>query len=233
MNNSETPRRVSDMASDDRPREKALQYGVESLTDTELIAIALGSGIVGKSVIDVSREILASVGDNPALLRRMTLQKLQKQFKGIGPAKAVQLLAAIELGVRVQSRASYESFRPISSSKDIHAIMQANGNKPVEEMWALLLDRRNRLIRREMISRGGTAATVVDMKVIFAHALDHLANGIILVHNHPSGNLRPSPEDDRLTRRAADAAKLLDMRLFDHLIVTEEGYYSYADEGRL
>lgn len=227
------PMRVADMAENDKPREKALAYGVRSLSEAELIAIALGSGIVGKSVIDVSREILASVDNEPARLACMTPHYLASKFKGIGPAKAVQLAAAIELGMRVSSRVSYSKYKQISGGSDVFELMRDKLRVPHEEVWLLVLDHRNRVKDQVCLSRGGIAATVVDIRLLFHAAIERLAAAIILVHNHPSGNLYPSIQDNNLTQRVSRSGELLDLKLIDHVIVTEEGYYSYSENGKL
>lgn len=226
--------KVAEMADDDKPREKAMKLGLKNLSYVELIAIALGSGLPGKSVIELSREILAKCENKPARLATMTVEGLCRQFKGVGPAKAITLLSAIELGMRVGSEQAFDECPAITTSADVVKVI---GHRlkflDHEEFWVLLLDRRNRVRAQQQLSAGGMAATVVDPKLLFRYVLENGASGIIVVHNHPSGNLRPSAEDDRLTRRLKDGAALLDIRMLDHVIIAEGGHYSYMDNGKL
>lgn len=227
-----TPR-VADLDIDDKPREKALKNGIQSLSKAELMAIILGSGIVGKSVIALSQDILRDNDNSLHRLSQMSIDELCTRYKGIGPAKAISLKAAVELGTRsVEDGQSLPD--QIRGGHDIYNLMrQKLQNINYEEFWVLHLSRSNRVIARECVSRGGTAGTVVDTKLILKSAINKLASSLILVHNHPSGTLRPSIEDDNITRRIKEAAKLLDMRLLDHVIIASTGYYSYNDEGRL
>lgn len=225
--------RIADMADDDKPREKALRNGIRSLSDTELIAILLGGGLQGKSVIDLSREIYDSYGHSLTDMARSSIREMCSRFKGIGPAKAITIAAALELGGR-RKDIQTASKPLVQSSQDAYqAIRQQIENLPIEEFWILLLSRSNRIIAKECISRGGTAATVVDVKLIMKHAIEHLASGMILVHNHPSDNIRPSGPDDNLTQKICEAGRLMDIKVLDHLIIGSTGFYSYADNGRL
>lgn len=225
--------RMADMANDDKPREKALANGIQSLTDTELLAIIIGGGMPGKSVMDLSKEILSECNDDLGTLAQMSIMGMVKRFNGVGPAKAVSIAAALQLGARLRSE-SNGKIDSIRSSRDAYeALRDKIEALPTEEFWLLVLNRTNHIRTRIFISRGGSAATYVEPKVIVKQALDYMAAGIIVAHNHPSGNLRPSAEDDRLTKRIKDAAALLDIKLLDHLIIGSGGYYSYADEGRL
>lgn len=225
--------RIADMAEADKPREKAMAHGVGALTDSELIAILLGSGMQGKSVVQLSREILARCGDRLGALSRMTIGELMRDVRGIGPAKAITLLAAIELGCRCRSDLALQNPQ-ITSSEAIYEYMRpALERLNHEEFWMLMLNRANRVMSKWLISQGGMASTVVDVRLLFKKAIDQQASSIVLVHNHPSGTLRPSPEDDKLTRRIKEGAALLDIRVLDHVIVTSAGYYSYFDESRL
>lgn len=231
--NMTTDYRVCDLHEEDKPREKAMQHGIQSLTTAELIAIILGSGMVGKSVITLARDIMHDHSNNLFTVSQMSIDEMCRRYKGIGPAKAIGLKAAFELGTRaIEDAANLPA--QITGGNDVYSIMrQKLQSINYEEFWVLHLSRSNRVIARECISRGGTAATVVDTKLILKSALNKLSSAIILVHNHPSGNLRPSPQDDQLTRHIKDGAQLLDMRVLDHIIITQAGYYSYADEGRL
>lgn len=226
--------RIQDLSEDDRPREKALKHGLQSLSDTELMAIILSTGVHGKSVIELSQEILNRHGGSLTDLCRLSIHEVSNGIKGMGPAKAISLMAAIELGTRCCRALDMHDPERISGSQSAYAIMrQRLERERVEQFWVIFLARNNTVIATECISRGGTASTVVDSKVIFKSAIEKLANGIILVHNHPSGNTSPSIQDDQLTDRIAKGAKLLDLRLVDHLIITPSSYYSYADSGRL
>ena len=228
-------RRIADLDTNDKPREKALNQGIEHLTNAELLAIILGSGIQGMSVIDLSRNILAGCDNRLSRLARMSIHSLCRNFKGVGPAKAISLFAALELGTRcVHSQALEKEDPIIRSSRDIYdLIRQKLENKGHEEFWVIYLNQANRVQSMECISKGGLTSTVADIKIILKMAIDKLSSSIILVHNHPSGNLKPSVPDDRLTEKIQEAAKLLEIKLLDHLVITATGYYSYCDEGRL
>lgn len=229
-----TSLRITDLKEDDKPREKALATGIRSLSDAELLAIIFGGGIPGMSVVDLSRNILRDCDGRIDHLARLTMNELMSKYKGIGPAKAVSLAAAFELGRRNSEQAALRVDPQIRSSHDVVSLM-----KPIlseleyEEFWVLMLSRSNRVTYKRCISQGGTAATVVDVKLLLKRAIDCLAEGIILVHNHPSGNKRPSGEDDTLTRRICDGAKILGINVLDHVIIARSDHYSYADEGKL
>ncbi len=219
-------------AEEDRPREKLLLRGRNALTEAELIAILIGSGTRNKSAVDLSKEILSSVGNNLNELAKLTVQNLQK-FEGIGEAKAISIVSALELGRRRRSSDPVKKEK-ITCSGDAYRIMQPYLlDQVVEQFWIILLNRANMVIRPELISEGGVSGTVADPKVIFKRALDKLASSIILVHNHPSGNLTPSQADLQLTHKLKDAGKSLDLPVLDHLIFTDHAYYSFADEGVL
>lgn len=225
--------RVCDLHEDEKPREKAMQNGIQSLTTAELIAIILGSGMVGKSVITLARDILHDHSNNLYTVSQMSIDEMCRRYKGVGPAKAISLKAAFELGTRCIEDAAHLPTQ-ITGGADVYDIMrQKIQSINYEEFWVLHLSRSNRVIARECVSRGGTAATVVDIKLILKSALNKLSSAIILVHNHPSGNLKPSAQDDSITRRIKEGAAMLDIRVLDHIIISPAGYYSYADEGRL
>jgi len=217
-------------AEEDRPREKMQLLGRQSLSDAELIAILLGSGSRHESAVALAKRILKASDHNLHDLGKRSLKDLMR-FKGIGEAKAIAIAAALELGRRRQL--SDIKQRPqIRSSKDaakvISALLQ---DLPHEEFWILLLNRANRVIGRERISSEGVSGTIVDARIIFKSAIEHTASGVILAHNHPSGNLNPSQADLKLTKRLKESGKLLDINILDHLIITDNGYYSMADEG--
>ena len=220
---------------DERPREKIKLHGVETLTDAELLAVMLGSGTRDKNVVELSREILDSVGGDLNQLARLTLHDLQMQFKGIGEAKAMHLLATLEFGRR-RNAAKMGDNDSIRTSKDIVSLMHPEiSDKPVEEFWVILLNRKNRVIGKECVARGGVSAVLVDMRMLLKPAISRLASSIILCHNHPSGTASPSGEDRALTRRVAAAVELLDIRLIDHVIITSDAdqYFSFADRGEI
>ena len=225
--------RIADLDEGDKPREKALTQGIRSLSNAELLAIIFGSGLPGKSVISMSQEVLASCNNRLSRLSRMSIHEMKKRFKGVGTAKAISLAATFELGLRTRDEDA--ALDPqIKCSTDIYNIMRAKLERlEYEEFWVLYLSRSNRVIYEECMSKGGVSGTVTDIRLILKRAIELLASGIILVHNHPSGNLRPSPDDDRITTKAKEAAKLLDINVLDHLIITPTSYFSYNDNGRL
>lgn len=225
--------RISDLDDSDKPREKTIAQGIRSLSNAELLAIVFGSGIPGKSVIQLSQEILGSCNNRLSRLSRMSIHEVVNKYNGIGPAKAISLAAAFELGCRCRDEEVTDD-PMIRQSSDVYNIMRNRLERlNYEEFWILMLSRSNRVISEERLSQGGTASTVVDIKLLLKSVIDKLASGIILVHNHPSGNCNPSNEDDRLTHRIKEAATLLDIKLFDHIIITPNSYYSYTDNSRL
>jgi DNA repair protein RadC len=230
MPNETNYRSILDWAEEDRPREKMLLKGCHSLSDAELIAILLGSGSIGESAVGLAQRILGSVENNLHELGKRSLQDLQR-FKGVGEAKAISIAAALELGRRRQITDLRERPR-ISSSRDaFNVIAPFLTDLHHEEFWLLFLNKACEVISREKLSIGGSAGTVADVKLAFKKALDARASAIIAVHNHPSGNLKPSDADKELTRKMKEAGKVLDLPLLDHLIISERGYYSFADEG--
>lgn len=232
MNESKQALGIKAWAEEDRPREKLIEKGRHVLTEAELIAILIGSGSRNESAVELSKRILSSTGNNLNELGKLNVKELIK-FKGIGEAKAISIVAAMELGRR-RKEAEVVKREKVSSSNDAYEIM-----KPMmmdlghEEFWILMLNRANLVIRKEQISRGGVAGTVVDAKLIFKAAVDHHASSIIICHNHPSGNTKPSEADIRLTKNIKEAGKVMEIPLLDHLIFTDHGYYSFGDEGLL
>ena len=223
---------IKSWAEEDRPREKLLLKGKASLSEAELIAILIGSGTPSLSAVDLSKQILQSNSNNLNELAKLSVKDLMK-FKGIGEAKAISIVAALELGRR--RKESEHIKRPkITSSSSVYEIM-----KPVlldlkhEEFWAVLLNRSNLVLEKVSISSGGVSGTLADPKIIFKAALDKLASSIILVHNHPSGNLKPSHQDVQLTKKMVQSGRILEIPVLDHVIFTDNGYYSFADEGEL
>lgn len=232
MKDQSTPEYLSikEWAEEDRPREKLLLKGKQALSDAELMAILLGSGTVSMSAVELAKQILQGANNNLHELAKMSLKELQK-FKGIGEAKAITIVSALELGRRRKESEPVKRDK-ITCSNDVYELM-----KPYlldlyyEEFWVLFLNRANVVMKTEKISTGGVAGTVADPKVIFKRALEETANGLILVHNHPSGNLQPSTADRDLTKKLREGAKLLDMQVLDHVIFTDNGFFSFADEG--
>ncbi|UYZ57608.1 RadC family protein [Hymenobacter latericus] len=223
---------IKSWAEEDRPREKLLLKGRAALSDAELMAILLGSGTAKLSAVDVAKLVLAATGNDLNQLARLSVKELMRH-KGIGEAKAITIVAAMELGRRRKETAAAER-TTITCSTDIYNLVRPSlQDLPHEEFWVILLNRANVVMRQEKISSGGVAGTVADPKMIFKHALEQLASSIILVHNHPSGNRQPSAADIALTKKLKEAGKFLDLPVLDHLIYTDRGYYSFADEGIL
>lgn len=221
---------IKSWAEEDRPREKLLDKGRQMLTEAELIAILIGSGNKDETSVELSKRILSSVGNNLNQLGKLNVTELMK-FKGIGEAKAISIVAAMELGRRRKESETVKREK-IITSKDVYEIMKPSMmDLPHEEFWLLMLNRASAVIKKELISRGGVSGTVVDAKIIFKTAVEQYASSIIICHNHPSGNLRPSDADIRLTKNIKEAGKVMEISLLDHLIITEKGFYSFADEG--
>jgi DNA repair protein RadC len=223
---------IKSWAEEDRPREKLLLRGKDALTDAELLAILISSGSREETALGLGQRILRSVNNDLQLLGRRNIKELMS-FKGIGEAKAISIAAALELGRRRQQTDIKE--RPaIKSSRDAFNIIAASiADLSHEEFWILLLNRSNEVIGKERISRGGVSGTVVDGKIIFKTAIQALATSIVLCHNHPSGNLKPSQADIDITRKLRKAGEAIDVAVLDHLIISERGYYSFADEDAL
>lgn len=214
----------------DRPREKLMTIGKSALSDAELVAILLGSGNKKESALELAKKILYNCNDNLIELSKLDIKKLCR-FKGIGEAKAINIIAAMELGNRRRYSEVVEREK-VSSSKDAFEVFLASlAGKAYEEFWILLLNRANKILKKLNISEGGISGTVADPKKIFKLALDHNASSVILCHNHPSGNVSPSESDIKLTNKLKEAGKMLDLPVIDHIIIGEDNYYSFADEG--
>jgi len=225
---------ITTWAEADRPREKMLLRGKQQLSDTELLAILLGSGSREETAVSLAQRILQSVDNNLDQLGKRSIPDLIKGFKGVGEAKAIAITAAMELGRRRQLTDIKDKPKIISSKDAYNVIAPILMDLPHEEFWIIIMNRANRVLSREQISSGGTTGTVVDAKVLFKRTLGHeKMTSIILCHNHPSGNLMPSTADIELTKKLKSAGKLLDIDVLDHLIIAERGYYSFADEGRM
>ena len=222
--------RIADLSAEDRPREKALAIGVEALTTTELVALLLGSGTPGESVINLSQRILADSGNSLQELSRRTIRNLVRSFKGVGDAKAVTLLAAIELGKRYAQEGPVE--KPVINmpSKAYDLMLDKLTGLDHEEFWAIYLNTAKRVITRARISQGGVAATVVDVKIVLRHAIDNLASAIILVHNHPSGSPEPGASDIKHTSSIRKGLASLNIALLDHIIIAGDSFFSFSEE---
>jgi DNA repair protein RadC len=223
---------IKTWAEEDRPREKLSLQGRRALSDAELVAILIGSGSTTESAVDLSKRILNSCKNDLNALAKLSIQDLSK-FKGIGEAKAISIIAALELGRR-RKETDFVKTNSILTSKDIYNELAPNFLDLFhEEFWILLLNRANKVLEKIIISKGGLASTTADPKIIFKAALNHQAANVILAHNHPSGNLKPSETDIRLTKKLIEGAKILDIAILDHVIFTDKGYFSFADEGLL
>ena len=221
---------IKSWAEDDRPREKMLLKGKNALSDAELIAIIIGSGNCDESAVALAKRILKSTNESIAGLSKLTINDMLK-FKGIGDAKAVSIAAALELGRRRREEEAVVK-KQITGSKDLFDIFHPLLSDLIyEEFWILLLNKANKIIGKYCISEGGMSGTVADPVKIFKKAIENNASGIILCHNHPSGNLKPSEADINLTKKMRDGGKLLDISVLDHIIIGEEKYFSFADEG--
>ncbi|WP_372774909.1 DNA repair protein RadC [Mangrovibacterium sp.] len=223
---------IKEWAVEDRPREKLLSKGTRSLSDAELMAILIGSGNSDESAVELSRRILAMADNNLNELGRKQIGDLL-QFKGIGEAKALNIVAALELGRRRKEQTPSEKLK-ITSSQDA-----ANFFRPfledllIEEFWVLLLNRSNTVIDKFMVSQGGLTGTVIDVRIILKTALEKLSSALILCHNHPSGNARPSDADKNITAKIKNAAEIMEISVLDHIIIAHQQHFSFADEGIL
>ena len=223
---------ITQWAEEDRPREKMMMHGASALSNAELLAILIGSGSAEESAVELMRKILNDYHNNLNELGKASIEELCR-YKGIGLAKAISILAASELGKR-RKEESVKERMAILSSKDVYeCFYPMMCDLPTEECWVLLLNQASKIIDKTKISAGGLSATAVDVRCILREALLKRASAIVLCHNHPSGNIRPSKEDDLLTRHVAQASECMDIRLVDHIILTDGAFYSYADEGRI
>jgi len=224
--------RIKELAKDDRPREKALHKGVASLSDAELVAILLSSGSTEDTAVQLAQKILSHVSSNLNSLGKLSVKELMK-FKGVGEAKALAIAAAMELGRRkgIAEPAKRESIR---SSHDAFLLFYPLlCDLSYEELWIALTNNASKVIEKVKISQGGIGETTADLRIIMKAAINTVCHGIVVCHNHPSGNLQPSPQDDMLTSRIGQVAKLMNILLLDHIIISDNNYYSYADEGRI
>lgn len=221
---------IKNWAEDDKPREKLMLKGKSALSDAELLAILIGSGSRNESAVQLSKRILASVNNNLNAIGKLSLKQLM-EFKGIGEAKAITIIAALELGRRRREEEAIE-LKKITSSKVVFELMQPIiGELPHEEFWILYLNNSNKVIYKTQLSKGGITGTVVDIRLVFKMALEYNATSIILTHNHPSGKLQASDADIQITKKLKLAGQQLDITILDHIIITENGFYSFQDEG--
>lgn len=224
------PLNIREWSPEDRPREKLLLKGTSALSEAELVAILIGSGTTKTSAVELAKKVLLLSNNNLNELARLGVKDLMK-IKGIGEAKAITIVAALELGRRRKAQDIDEKPK-ISSSKDAFDLIQGDlMDLPHEEFWVLLLNRMHQVVKKKRISEGGVSGTVADPKIIYKLALEDLASGVIVAHNHPSGNLKPSQSDIDLTRKLKEAGRFLEVQLLDHLIIANRNYFSFADEG--
>ena len=220
---------IKSWAEDDRPREKLLLKGKRALSDVELIAILISSGSRNESAVDLSKRILSSIDNNLNKLGKLSVTDLTK-FKGIGDAKAISIITALELGRRRRLEEALE-LQMISSSKAVFNIMQPLiGELQHEEFWVIYLNNSNKVLYKNLLSKGGLTGTLVDVRLVFKKAIELYATAIILCHNHPSGKLKASNGDKLITNKLKQAGEILDIKVLDHLIITENSYFSFADE---
>lgn len=223
---------IKQLAEEDRPREKLLLKGIHTLSNAELIATLIRTGNKNETAIELAQRILSYTDNSLNKLSKLTVKDFTDTFDGIGEAKAIAIISALELGRRRKGEETENKY--LNSSEEIyHLIYPRVADLSHEEFWVILLTPSNRVIHLSKVSQGGVSGTLVDVKLVLKPALQHLASHLIVCHNHPSNHLRPSRSDDQLTLKIKEAALLLDIRLIDHVIVGENGYYSYADEEKL
>jgi len=222
---------IKDWALEDRPREKLMQKGIAALSDAELLAILIGSGTEKASAVDLGKMILTDCHNSLHELGKCSVSSLKNKYHGIGGARAITIVAALELGRRRKLSDAMQQPR-ITSSRDVFEVMlPLIGELQHEEFWVIYLNRANKIIQPLKISQGGVSATITDVRMILKPALEALASSMILAHNHPSGNLDPSDNDHQITKKIKEAGKIMDIPVLDHIIVTSKGYFSFADEG--
>ncbi|WP_147678230.1 RadC family protein [Algibacter pacificus] len=232
MRNKERAFSIKNWSQDDQPREKLLYKGKAALSDAELVAILIGSGNREESAVALCKRILASTENNLSALGKLSVKQLMA-FKGIGEAKAISIIAALELGRRRRGEEALEK-KKITSSKSVFELMQpVIGDLNHEEFWIIYLNNSNKVIQKNQLSKGGITGTLVDVRLVLKNALEVGALGLILAHNHPSGTLKPSEADKNITQKLKIAAQSLDIKVLDHLIITEKAYFSFADENVL
>jgi DNA repair protein RadC len=220
---------IKEWAVEDRPREKLMNHGIQSLSTSELIAILIGSGIKNQSAVELARKILGSADNDLDQLGRFSVSDFMK-IKGIGKARAIAIVSALELGRRRKLSESANRLKITSSGDVFEVLNQYLADLSHEEFWILLLNRSNKIIEKRKISQGGISGTVTDIRMILKFAIEALASSIILCHNHPSGNLQPSEADIQVTRKLKESSALMDINLLDHIIIAGKQYFSFADE---
>lgn len=225
-------RGIKSWAEDDRPREKLLLKGKAALSDAELIAILLGSGSRNETAVDLAKRILSAAHNNLSELGRFGVKELTA-FKGIGEAKAISVITALELGKRRRQSEALERKKINGSASAFEILQPVMGDLPHEEFWVIFLSASNKVVSKRCVSRGGITGTMADLRMIFKEALMISATGIVLAHNHPSGSVKPSHPDRILTKKIKEAGNLMDIKVLDHLIIAEHEYYSFADEGEM
>ena len=223
---------IKSWAEEDRPREKLVLKGKHSLSDAELIAILIGSGNREETAVSLIQRILRDYENNLAELAKANINDLSK-YKGIGEAKAITIIATLELANRKNQSQIKDKIQIKNSQDAYHFFASYMADLAHEEFWVLYLNRANKVIAKEKLSAGGITGTIVDGRLVLKRALELLSTSLVLIHNHPSGNLQPSEEDKKLTKKIKDACITLDILLIDHLIISNKGYYSFADEGKI
>ena len=231
MNENQTFISIKDWSLQDRPREKLLNRGKVALTNSELLAVLIGTGNKNESAVALSQRILSSVDNDLNTLGKLSIPQLKK-FKGVGEAKAISVIAALELGRR--HKLCEEPVQVITSSRDVYNHMSVElGALGHEEFWIILLNNSNAIITKLQLSKGGISSTIIDIRILAKMAIEYSAVSVILCHNHPSGNLEPSHQDKLITNKIQEALKILDIKVLDHVILTENAYFSFADEAIL
>ena len=220
---------IKNWSQDDQPREKLLYKGKAALSDAELVAILIGSGNRQESAVDLCKRILANTNNNLSALGKLSIKQLM-EYKGIGEAKAISIIAALELGRRRRGEEALEKNKITSSSSVFELMQPVIGELQHEEFWIIYVNNSNKVIQKNQLSKGGITGTLVDVRLVLKNALEVGATGLILAHNHPSGTLKPSEADKQITQKLKAAAQSLDIKALDHLIITEKAYFSFADE---
>lgn len=220
---------IKNWSQDDQPREKLLYKGKAALSDAELVAILIGSGNRQESAVDLCKRILANTNNNLSALGKLSIKQLM-EYKGIGEAKAISIIAALELGRRRRGEEALEKNKITSSSSVFELMQPVIGELQHEEFWIIYVNNSNKVIQKNQLSKGGITGTLVDVRLVLKNALEVGATGLILAHNHPSGTLKPSESDKQITQKLKAAAQSLDIKVLDHLIITEKAYFSFADE---
>jgi len=233
MDQSRIKLKITDWAEEDRPREKLMLKGVSALSDAELLAILIGSGNKNETAVELSQRILHCTKNNLNSLGKLSINDLIKNFNGIGEAKAITIIAALELGKRRKAADTEKQLQILSSTDAFEIFQPILGDLQHEEGWALLMNRSNKIIKKIQVSKGGITGTIIDIRLIIKEAIESLASNIILIHNHPSGNTRPSQDDNYITQKLKEACNLLDIALVDHIIVCDRDYYSYKDKSNI